>query len=140
MFFFVCPCSRRGFLFVRSHHAPLPYPHCSAREQAAPVPPPISGLRRPPAACGAAVHIARHQTLPAVSGHPHQTARADGNGAAFFALPNFNLPAMKRTSACPWTCSCHQAVSVRAGSSPTTNAPRSASDRDLATHAPISRP
>src|SRR5207245_10672639 len=46
-----------------------------------------------------------------------------GNGAEFFAPPNFRRPRMKRTSAFPRTKSCIQRVSVLEGKRQTTTAP-----------------
>ncbi len=52
---------------------------------------------------------------------PHYDRR--GNGAGIAPSPNFNRPRSMNTSAAPTTCMCHQRVSVRAGTRPTTTAP-----------------
>lgn len=67
------------------------------------------------------------------------TTTALGNGALFFASPNFSRPRTKRTSCCMayW---CHQLVSVRAGTKQTTVAPFFADSFALRIHALISRP
>jgi len=65
--------------------------------------------------------------------------KALGNGAELFWPPNFNRPRRKRTS--PLIAkSCHQAVSVRAGTRHTTVAPNMADSKAFLIQAPMARP
>lgn len=69
-----------------------------------------------------------------------KTATAEGNGAANLAPVNRSRPRRSRTSEAHITPSCHQAVSVRAGTSATTVAPVRAEETALAIQRPMLRP
>ena len=60
----------------------------------------------------------------AVSGLQFQKINAEGNGAGAAPSPNFKRPRNMRMSARLAMCSCHQCVSVRAGTRATTSSGR----------------